>query len=325
MGTRPTVGGSEDVWGYEVNTALDEIEGKADAAALAAEDASITAATALAVAESISPGAADHSELGGLADGDDHPQYLNTTRGDARYYSRGEADALLAAKASSTHGHVVSDVIDLQTTLDGKAPSHNPTFTGSVSGVTKAHVGLSNVNNTSDADKQISTATQTALNAKASLAGATFTGTVNGISKAMVGLGNVDNTSDASKPISTATQAALNLKAPLASPTFTGTVSGVTKAHVGLGNVDNTADTAKPVSTAQQTAIDARVPKTWAVRPVIYADSSTTVPNRATWIAANAPGYTGPVDWNVAQYLDHPGPLIANMVAGDMVVDRVSA
>ena len=47
----------------------------------------------------------------------------------------------------------------------------NPTFTGTVSGVTASMVGLGNVNNTSDADKPVSTATQTALNAKASLTG----------------------------------------------------------------------------------------------------------------------------------------------------------
>jgi hypothetical protein len=39
-------------------------------------------------------------------------------------------------------------------------------------------VGLGNVDNTSDANKPVSTATQTALDAKASLAGATFTGNV---------------------------------------------------------------------------------------------------------------------------------------------------
>lgn len=66
----------------------------------------------------------------------------------------------------------------IQTQLDAKAPTANPTFTGTVSGVTKAHVGLGNVDNTSDANKPISTATQTALDAKASLAGATFTGNV---------------------------------------------------------------------------------------------------------------------------------------------------
>jgi DNA-binding protein YbaB len=100
-------------------------------------------------------------------------------------------------------------------------------------GVTATQVGLSNVDNTSDANKPVSTAQQTALNLKANLASPTFTGTVGGITSAMVGLGSVDNTSDANKPVSTAQQTALNLKADLASPTFTGTVGGITAAMVG--------------------------------------------------------------------------------------------
>ena len=124
----------------------------------------------------------------------------------------------------------------------------------------KADVGLGNVDNTTDALKPISTATQTALDLKAPISSPTFTGTVSGITKAMVSLGNVDNTTDAGKPVSTATQTALDLKSPLASPTFTGTVSGVTKAMVGLGNVDNTTDASKPVSTAAAAALLAAVP-----------------------------------------------------------------
>ena len=91
-------------------------------------------------------------------------------------------------------------------------------------------LGLGSVDNTTDAGKPVSTATQTALNLKATLASPTFTGTVAGVTKAMVGLTNADNTSDAGKPVSTATQTAFDLKAPLASPTFTGTVTvpGVT-------------------------------------------------------------------------------------------------
>ena len=57
------------------------------------------------------------------------------------------------------------------------APVANPTFTGTVNGITKAMVGLGNVDDTSDANKPISTATQTALNAKASLASPALTGT----------------------------------------------------------------------------------------------------------------------------------------------------
>lgn len=77
----------------------------------------------------------------------------------------------------------------------------------------KSDVGLANVDNTTDANKPISTATQTALNLKAPLASPAFTGTVTGITKTMVGLGNVDNTADTAKPVSTAQQTALNGKA----------------------------------------------------------------------------------------------------------------
>jgi hypothetical protein len=46
------------------------------------------------------------------------------------------------------------------------APLANPTFTGTVGGITKSMVGLGNVDNTSDANKPISSATQTALDLK---------------------------------------------------------------------------------------------------------------------------------------------------------------
>jgi len=65
--------------------------------------------------------------------------------------------------------------------------------------ITKSAVGLGNVDNTSDANKPVSTATQTALDLKAPIASPTFTGTVGGVTKSMVGLANVDNTSDANK------------------------------------------------------------------------------------------------------------------------------
>jgi uncharacterized protein (TIGR02145 family) len=96
--------------------------------------------------------------------------------------------------------------------LDLKAPISSPTFTGTVAGITKTMVGLPNVDNTTDANKPVSTATQTALGLKAPISSPTFTGTVAGITKTMVGLGNVDNTTDLNKPISTATQTALDNK-----------------------------------------------------------------------------------------------------------------
>jgi hypothetical protein len=93
--------------------------------------------------------------------------------------------------------------------------------------LTKSDVGLGNVDNTSDVNKPISSATQTALNAKQdTLVSGTNIKTIEGqsilgsgnidLQKADVGLANVDNTTDLLKPISTATQTALNLKENLA-------------------------------------------------------------------------------------------------------------
>ncbi|MFN5576954.1 MAG: fibrobacter succinogenes major paralogous domain-containing protein, partial [Bacteroidota bacterium] len=107
--------------------------------------------------------------------------------------------------------------------LNVKAPINNPTFTGTVSGVDKNMVGLGSVDNTSDANKPVSTATQTALNGKENTISSGTTGqyyrgdkTFQTLDKSVVGLGNVDNTSDANKPVSTATQTALNLKVNIA-------------------------------------------------------------------------------------------------------------
>lgn len=53
--------------------------------------------------------------------------------------------------------------------LDLKANIASPTFTGTVYGINKTMVGLGNVDNTTDLNKQISTATQNALNTKEDL------------------------------------------------------------------------------------------------------------------------------------------------------------
>lgn len=127
-----------------------------------------------------------------------------------------------------------SQVTDLTTDLAGKLATNGNG--SSLTGLTKSQVGLANVDNTSDANKPVSSATQTALNLKANLASPTFTGTVGGITATMVGLGNVNNTSDANKPISTATQTALDGKqATLISGTNIKTVNNTSL--LGSGNI----------------------------------------------------------------------------------------
>jgi hypothetical protein len=116
----------------------------------------------------------------------------------------------LSGKAAASHTHPQSDVTNLVTDLAAKAPLASPAFTGTPTGISKAHVGLGSVDNTSDAAKPVSTAQQTALDLKAPLASPAFTGTPTGITKTHVGLANVDNTSDANKPVSTAAAAILN-------------------------------------------------------------------------------------------------------------------
>ena len=88
------------------------------------------------------------------------------------------AGAIVDSDISALAAIAQSKIDGLSTSLAAKANLESPTFTGTVSGITKSMVGLANVDNTSDLNKPISTATQTALDAKASLSGATFTGSV---------------------------------------------------------------------------------------------------------------------------------------------------
>lgn len=85
----------------------------------------------------------------------------------------------------------------------------------------KADVGLGNVDNTSDANKPVSTATQTALNLKADLASPALTGNPTAPTQTA---GN-----NSTRVATTAyVDTGLALKANLASPTFTGTPAGPT-------------------------------------------------------------------------------------------------
>jgi hypothetical protein len=128
----------------------------------------------------------------------------------------------------------------------------------------KTAVGLANVDNTTDLNKPISTATQTALNGKeASIAAGTTAQywrgdkTWQAHDKASVGLGNVDNTTDLSKPISTATQTALNAKEGSITAGSTAqywrgdkTWQNLDRLAIGLGNVLNV-DTTNPANITQ--------------------------------------------------------------------------
>ena len=159
--------------------------------------------------------------------------------------------------SGSTYVYITSGAVD---SVAGK--------TGVVT-LTKTDVGLGNVDNTSDANKPISSATQTALNSKevTITAGTTaqfwrgdktwrdFATDVR--ASLLAGLSTATNT------IITVSDSVIvafgKLQAQITG--HTGNVSNphsVTKTQVGLGSVDNTSDIDKPISTATQTALNSK-------------------------------------------------------------------
>jgi hypothetical protein len=154
----------------------------------------------------------------------------------------------------------------------------------------KTNLGLNNVDNTSDANKPISTATQTALDTKAPLASPALTGTPT-VPTATIGTNTtqIANTAfvtsaiaAAATPDATATvKGKIKLTGDLGGTADAPTVPGLAnkentiaagttaqyyrgdkswqtldKTVVGLSNADNTSDANKPVSTATQTALN---------------------------------------------------------------------
>ena len=183
------------------------------------------------------------------------------------------------------------ETIAVSTHIADKSNPHN---------VTATQVGLGNVDNTSDADKPISTATQTALDGKvdkvsgkglstndytdsdktklAGIADGAQVNVLEGVKVNGVALTPTDKIVDVTVPTDTAdltngadfatmteVTTAVSPKADASDLTaHTGNRSnphGVTKSQIGLGNVDNTSDADKPVSTAQQNALNLKVDK----------------------------------------------------------------
>jgi len=200
-------------------------------------------------------------------------------------YNKNEINELLNKKVS-TYNDTLNDII-----------INNISFYGNINGLTKNHVGLNNIDNTSDLDKPISLQTLFELNKKANtndlktkvdiidfdkkapINNPSFTGIVNGITKDMIGLNDVDNTSDINKPLSKimeislnnkanvsdlitkAEQYDVNLKAPILNPEFQGVVKGIDKYMVGLGNVNNTSDENKPISKQTRDELETKASK----------------------------------------------------------------
>lgn len=196
----------------------------------------------------------------------------------------------------------------------------------------KGDVGLSNVDNTSDANKPVSTAQQTALNLKADKSiqiiasgGLTGGGNIGGnvtveldtitasslakadsavqsvsgksgnaitLVKGDVGLGNVDNTSDVNKPVSTAQQAALNLKANTATQVIAG--AGLT----GGGDLSDSRTISVGAGTGISVAADAVSLDAPTIASLAKADTAIQAPGgTAGQVLSKSSATEGDVSW----------------------------
>ena len=144
-----------------------------------------------------------------------------TCYGGADVYNTTQTDNILLSKLDTSS--VINNITSTSTTAplsaaqgkvlqDTKAPIASPTFTGTVSGITKAMVGLGSVDNTADSAKNVLSATKLAT-ARA----------INGVA--------FDGTADITVYDGT--------KAPIDSPTFTGTVTAPAITGTLTGNASS--------------------------------------------------------------------------------------
>ena len=119
-----------------------------------------------------------------------------------------------ASNTAAIVGGNLGDILDKVQEVDlAKVPTTRKVNSKALSAdiaLDKTDVGLGNVDNTSDANKPVSDATNTLVTNHTNRTDNPHT-----VTKSQVGLGNVDNTSDADKPISNAVDTALDLKADL--------------------------------------------------------------------------------------------------------------
>ena len=151
------------------------------------------------------------------------------------------AGTIIDSDINAAAAIATSKISGLDTALGLKAPLASPTFTGTVSGITKSMVDLGSVDNTADTAKPVSTAQATAIATAKSEAIADATAQVNAvIASAPAALNTLDELAAAlgdDANFATSVTTSLGLKAPLASPTFTGTV---TVAAAGVAFTDGT-------------------------------------------------------------------------------------
>lgn len=210
----------------------------------------------------------------------------------------------LAGKANTNHTHAISDVTNLQAGLNGKEPVITAGTTGDFyrgdktwQPLNKSAVGLGNVDNTSDAAKPISNATQTALNAKANTASLATVATSGSYA---------DLTNKPTIPAQFAPVAGANI-------TLTGTYPNITfSAAAGAGptNLSTTQD-ATSVTVVSSTGNDATVAQADTTNAGVMSAADKTKLNGIT-----AGATANDTDANLKNRANHTGTQAVSTVSG---------
>src|SRR5690606_11436286 len=159
----------------------------------------------------------------------------------------------------SEHSHAISEIENLLDELKAKIRNVNGRLPG-VNGrddISKADIGLPNVDNTSDANKPISTATAAALSGKTLARSSHAFSEITGKPANYPPSEHSHSISEIEEERESVKEGMRNVNGRL--PGVNGRVD-ISKADIGLPNVDNTSDANKPISTATAAALSGKAP-----------------------------------------------------------------
>ena len=231
-GDFPTKEYDEKVVRENIQLLFDEIKGYINDTILTAVNDNMTRISNLGAGDDV-----DHDVLG------EEAVWTNNIKDGAVTEDKYADNSIVPEKFNATEvDPYIKDLADERITdraVLGVKGSAESTYRKGEVELTKAHLGLGNVDNTSDLNKPISTATQTALNGKqASITGAASTVTSSNLTASRALIANAsgkvavsDTTSTELGYLSGTTskvQTQLNAKAPLDSPALTGTPTAPT-------------------------------------------------------------------------------------------------